>query len=113
MVFTIMAVLNATCYRLRIYSRALDLRLYLSTEDTPGGGLDRLCRLPPTLFVSLRRFEMEKTMRLSWYPAGYDEAVFHRIERVVWDGTLRSSYCRYSWDDGSFLEYPANGTYHA
>lgn len=39
---TIMAVLEATCYGVRTYSRMPDPPLYRSLEDMPGRGLGRL-----------------------------------------------------------------------
>lgn len=35
-----------------------------------------------------------------------------QIKCIVWDGTSRTSYCRYNWDDESLLDFPAHGNYY-
>lgn len=63
MVFTMMEVLDAAYYGVRMYFRVPDPRLYPALDDLPGGGLGRLFRLPPTLLRSIRRFGIEKAVR--------------------------------------------------
>lgn len=93
--FTFMAVVDAACYELPIYSSVSGPDLYPSPENIPCGGLGTLFFLPPTLLGSKRRFGIEEAVRGSCNPAGYDEAVFHRMECIVGDGTPHLGYCQY------------------
>lgn len=79
MVFSIMAVIHAAYYGMRIYSHVTDSRLYFSAEDIPGDGLERLVCFPPTLLGPIRRLGIQKAMLGSRYPAGCVEAVFYRM----------------------------------
>lgn len=93
---TIMAVLKAAYYVVRIYSRVPYPLLYPAPDDLSGDGPGRLFRLPPSFLVFIRRFEIDETVPGSCFPAGSVEAVFHRMERIGWDETLHPGYCRYS-----------------
>lgn len=70
MVFTVMQVLDAVYYGMRMYSRVPDLGLCLSLNDVLGGELGRCFCLHSTLLGSTRRFGTEEPLRGSWHTAG-------------------------------------------
>lgn len=67
----------------------------------------------PTLSESIRLFGTEKAMRGSCYPTEYAEALFHRMQCIVWDGNPHLGLSQYSWEDDSLLDYRAHGSFHA
>lgn len=111
-VFAITEVLDPAYYGVRSYSRVPGLRFYSSSDDVSGVELGPFLRLPPSLLGSIRRFAIEYNVRSSCYPAGYAQAVFHRMS-IVWEENPHPGYCRYSSDDDGFPSYRAHGNYHA
>lgn len=82
-----MAVFDAACHGVRIYSRVLDSCLYFFTDDMSGGGIGRLFRSSSVLLGPIIQFGIEETVRSSCYLAGSAKAIVHRTECIVWAGT--------------------------
>lgn len=82
MVLSIMAVLNPAYYGVRVYPCVLDSRLYPASDDFSGGRSGPLSRLVRMLLGSIRRFEIERDLRVSCYAAGYGEALFQQMKCI-------------------------------
>lgn len=77
--FTILAVLGTTFYRVRISSRLLDPRLDRLVDNVFCGRIGRCCRLSPSLPGSVKRSRIGNAVRDSGCPAEYTEMLSRRM----------------------------------